>query len=309
MSILELLQHIVNEPAPGLPGGCGEEAREFVRWCLVKGPEGRPSPKELLVSVSFLGSGMGLIDGQRHPWMDQARKEDVSAKLLMSSPRHAEIAQLDLARGIEEDVGRLDVPVYDPVRVVEVGQALEDGEGDLGDDWGRDCAGFLVDLVERPRRERLAANSGRSFHAPLVHVFHHDADVRVGDVGAVEGDDVSGAAVVHDLEFAEDLFPHRRFRINEHQLSLGQLSSSHSIGVKHTFFATVFPVGTCTTLVTVPPIPLPELTHRPQILGPHLLPPLLHLQPRQRLREGRLEVAPGVRGGHGRGGGGEDFAL
>ena len=51
MSILDLLQHIVNEPAPKLPEGVfGREADDFVMRCVGKDPVARPSPKELLVS-------------------------------------------------------------------------------------------------------------------------------------------------------------------------------------------------------------------------------------------------------------------
>jgi mitogen-activated protein kinase kinase len=52
MSILELLQHIVNEPAPRLTpeGRFPVEAENFVDSCLVKDPDARKTPKELLVS-------------------------------------------------------------------------------------------------------------------------------------------------------------------------------------------------------------------------------------------------------------------
>ncbi|KAG8897753.1 MAP kinase kinase (MEK) [Tulasnella sp. 403] len=50
MSILELLQHIVNEPAPRLTpsGAYPRESEEFIDACLYKDPERRPTPKELL---------------------------------------------------------------------------------------------------------------------------------------------------------------------------------------------------------------------------------------------------------------------
>jgi len=51
MSILELLQHIVNEPAPSL-GGIGnypDVAEAFVDACLLKDPELRQTPTELLL--------------------------------------------------------------------------------------------------------------------------------------------------------------------------------------------------------------------------------------------------------------------
>jgi mitogen-activated protein kinase kinase len=52
MSILELLQHIVNEPAPRLTpdGRFPKEAEEFVDKCLLKDPDARWTPKDLLVS-------------------------------------------------------------------------------------------------------------------------------------------------------------------------------------------------------------------------------------------------------------------
>lgn len=52
MSILELLQHIVNEPAPKLTpeGRFPSEAETFVDGCLFKDPDARKTPKELLVS-------------------------------------------------------------------------------------------------------------------------------------------------------------------------------------------------------------------------------------------------------------------
>jgi mitogen-activated protein kinase kinase len=54
MSILELLRHIVNEPAPRLTpeGRFPKEAEEFVDACLLKDPDLRETPKELLVCQS-----------------------------------------------------------------------------------------------------------------------------------------------------------------------------------------------------------------------------------------------------------------
>ncbi len=53
MSILDLLQHIVNEPAPRLVSrnqNFPECAVLFVDWCLDKDPSARKSPQELLQS-------------------------------------------------------------------------------------------------------------------------------------------------------------------------------------------------------------------------------------------------------------------
>ena len=52
MSILDLLQHIVNEPAPTLVSRhkvFPSEAVTFVEGCLIKDPTTRKSPQELLV--------------------------------------------------------------------------------------------------------------------------------------------------------------------------------------------------------------------------------------------------------------------
>lgn len=51
MSILELLQHIVNEPAPRLTpeGRFPKEAEEFIDTCLLKDPDARKTPKDLQV--------------------------------------------------------------------------------------------------------------------------------------------------------------------------------------------------------------------------------------------------------------------
>ena len=56
MSILELLQHIVNEPAPRLTpeGRFPREAEAFVDSCLLKDPDERGTPKDLLVSFLAL---------------------------------------------------------------------------------------------------------------------------------------------------------------------------------------------------------------------------------------------------------------
>ncbi|CAA7262882.1 unnamed protein product [Cyclocybe aegerita] len=64
MSILELLQHIVNEPAPKLTpeGRYPKEAESFIDSCLLKEPDLRKTPKDLL----------------KHPWIDQARTSTVN---------------------------------------------------------------------------------------------------------------------------------------------------------------------------------------------------------------------------------------
>ena len=65
MSILELLQHIINKPAPRLmpEGKFPRSAEEFVDACLLKEPEVRKTPKELLVSIfSGVRWGVALVN-------------------------------------------------------------------------------------------------------------------------------------------------------------------------------------------------------------------------------------------------------
>lgn len=62
--------------------------------------------------------------------------------------RDAEIAQLDEAARVDEDVGRLDVAVHDVVLDVEVGQSAEGGLGDLAEHVDADGAEVAGDAVE-----------------------------------------------------------------------------------------------------------------------------------------------------------------
>ncbi|KAG9085915.1 MAP kinase kinase (MEK) [Ceratobasidium sp. 370] len=70
MSILELLQHIVNEPAPRLQpeGKFPAFAEEFVDACLLKDPEARPTPKDLL----------------KHAWIAESRTNSVDLEVWAS---------------------------------------------------------------------------------------------------------------------------------------------------------------------------------------------------------------------------------
>nr|GAT53616.1 Ste7-like protein [Mycena chlorophos] len=61
MSILELLQHIVNEPAPRL-SGFPEQAERFVDSCLLKDPDVRKTPKDLLNDEWIVYSRTSPID-------------------------------------------------------------------------------------------------------------------------------------------------------------------------------------------------------------------------------------------------------
>ncbi|KAL5524629.1 STE7 [Sanghuangporus sanghuang] len=71
MSILELLQHIVNESAPRLTpeGRFPKEAENFVDSCLLKDPDERPTPKDLL----------------NHSWIEQSRNSPVDLEAWANS--------------------------------------------------------------------------------------------------------------------------------------------------------------------------------------------------------------------------------
>jgi len=70
MSILELLQHVVNEPAPRLPEGrFPAEVESFINACLEKDIEKRPTPKELL----------------RHRWLIDSKSIDIDLESWASS--------------------------------------------------------------------------------------------------------------------------------------------------------------------------------------------------------------------------------
>ncbi|KAF9465245.1 kinase-like domain-containing protein [Collybia nuda] len=64
MSILELLQHIVNEPAPRLTpeGRYPKEAEMFVDSCLLKDPDARGTPKDLLKDAWIEQAKVSNID-------------------------------------------------------------------------------------------------------------------------------------------------------------------------------------------------------------------------------------------------------
>lgn len=63
MSILELLQHIVNEPAPRLTPEerYPKEAQDFLDGCLFKDPDVRKTPQDLLVRVFGLTCILNML--------------------------------------------------------------------------------------------------------------------------------------------------------------------------------------------------------------------------------------------------------
>ncbi|KAJ1028755.1 hypothetical protein NDA16_001920 [Ustilago loliicola] len=69
MSILDLLQHIVNEPPPKLPEGRFPKLmEEFVNLCLVKDPAKRPTPKDLTKHRYVIEADAAKVDLQG--WVD-----------------------------------------------------------------------------------------------------------------------------------------------------------------------------------------------------------------------------------------------
>jgi mitogen-activated protein kinase kinase len=84
MSILELLQHIVNEPAPRLipEGRYPKVAESFIDNCLLKDPDCRKTPKALLVSQRHtqfhLLSTCLFSFFQKDAWINEARTSTVN---------------------------------------------------------------------------------------------------------------------------------------------------------------------------------------------------------------------------------------
>ncbi|CAO1632917.1 unnamed protein product [Sympodiomycopsis kandeliae] len=73
MSMLELLQRIVNEPPPKLPQeNCPKEMIEFVNLCVTKDPQKRPTPKELTQHIYVIDNQKKQVDNpdQLKHWVD-----------------------------------------------------------------------------------------------------------------------------------------------------------------------------------------------------------------------------------------------
>lgn len=88
MSILELLQHIVNEPAPRLTpeGRFPKESEDFVDSCLLKDPDARQTPKDLLVCNPLATNyWFMLIVIQKHPWIEHSRTNTIDLEAWAST--------------------------------------------------------------------------------------------------------------------------------------------------------------------------------------------------------------------------------
>ena len=90
----------------------------------------------------------------------------------------------------------------DPMYIIQIRQTLQHSERDQGDHIDIDSSYLLVNAIQRA----------------LVHELHTYANIRIGEVGAVEGDDVGRMTVVHDLQLSQNLLAHRWLRVNEHNL-------------------------------------------------------------------------------------------
>jgi hypothetical protein len=89
--VLELLQQIVNEPPPKLPEGYDYKGLDvLIERCLVKEPDRRPRPEELMVFSPGDGSDRRKI---RSLWQRRRNKS-----ILQSGPRRLYL-QSEMAGG------------------------------------------------------------------------------------------------------------------------------------------------------------------------------------------------------------------
>lgn len=101
------------------------------------------------------------------------------------------------------------------MNVVEVSESFEHGVRDSGNNLNIDGTDAFINPIK----------------GTLVHELHADANIRIRQERAVEGDDVFRVTVVHDLQFAQDLFANRRLRVDEDDLARRSSQSRvHQIG-------------------------------------------------------------------------------
>ena len=92
--------------------------------------------------------------------------------------------------------------MYDAMGVIEIREPLEHSQAHLSNNNNRDRTVLSINVIQ----------------TPLVHKFHAYAYMGLRDERAVEGYDVWGVAIVHDLEFSQNLFPNRGFRVDQDNL-------------------------------------------------------------------------------------------
>ena len=93
-------------------------------------------------------------------------------------------------------------PMNDPMNIIQVSQPFQHTQRDLPYDIDINRSNLLVNAVQR---------------SP-IHILHANANVGIRDERAVEGNDIWRMAVVHYLEFSQDLFPYRRLGVDQHDL-------------------------------------------------------------------------------------------
>jgi hypothetical protein len=80
----------------------------------------------------------------------------------------------------------------DVVNIIEICQPLEYSKSHLPDDFNIDRSDLLVRAVERS----------------LVHELGTNTDIGICYVGAIKRDNIFRVAVMHNLQFAQDLLAH-----------------------------------------------------------------------------------------------------
>lgn len=95
MGILDLLQKIVNEPAPKLPKNKAfpPSLEKMIEHCLIKDPEKRPSPQELL-EESFMRAAKSTnvdLEAWAHTILDKPlNRPSRSSQMISPAPAHRE---------------------------------------------------------------------------------------------------------------------------------------------------------------------------------------------------------------------------
>lgn len=95
MGILDLLQKIVNEPAPRLPKNKAfpPSLEKMIEHCLIKDPEKRPSPQELL-EESFMRAAKSTnvdLEAWAHSILDKPlNRPSRSSQMISPAPAHRE---------------------------------------------------------------------------------------------------------------------------------------------------------------------------------------------------------------------------
>ena len=96
--------------------------------------------------------------------------------------------------------------VNDPMNIVQVRQPLQHSQGDLPHNVNVDGSNPPTNPVQRS----------------LIHKLHADVNVGIRVERAAERNGVRGIVVLHDLQFSQDLLPHRRFCVDQHDLFVRQ---------------------------------------------------------------------------------------